>query len=165
MVCTPATFSSGPRSRSITSSDDMPRSDSGFRLSVRLPRLIELQPFDTPTVEPTLATAGSASITSTTARCRSSIAWNETSGEASVEPIRMPVSCSGRKPFGSTVYSRTVSTMVASVTSSMNTRCSSAQPSVTGVESLHGGEAAFQRAIEPRGESCRAAARARSPRM
>ena len=43
---------------------------------------------------------GSASSTSTTARWRSSIAWNETSGEASVEPIRMPVSCSGRKPFG-----------------------------------------------------------------
>ena len=81
----------------------MPRSDSGFRLTVRLPRLIELQPFDTPTVEPTLATAGSASTTSTTARWRSSIAWNETSGDASVEPIRMPVSCNGRKPFGTTV--------------------------------------------------------------
>ena len=107
------------------------RSDGGFRLTVRLPRLIELQPFDTPTVEPTLATAGSASTTSTTARWRSSIAWNDTSGEASVEPISSPVSCKGRKPFGSTVYSRTVSTMVASVTSSMNTRCSSAQPSVT----------------------------------
>ena len=51
MVCTPATFANGPRSRAITASDDMPRSDSGFRLTVRLPRLIELQPFDTPTVE------------------------------------------------------------------------------------------------------------------
>ena len=68
VVCTPATCSSGPRSRAITSSDDRPRSASGFRLTVRLPRLIELQPFDTPTVEPTLATAGSLSITSTTAR-------------------------------------------------------------------------------------------------
>ncbi len=81
----------------------MPRSDSGFRLSVRLPRLIELQPFETPTVEATEATAGSASTTSTTARCRSSIAAKEMSGEASVEPIRMPVSCSGRNPFGTTV--------------------------------------------------------------
>ena len=52
--------------------------------------MIELQPFDTPTVEPTLATAGSASTTSTTARWRSSMAWNDTSGEASVEPISMP---------------------------------------------------------------------------
>jgi hypothetical protein len=109
----------------------MPRSDNGFRLNVRLPRLIELQPFDTPTCEPTLATAGSRNTTSTTARWRSAIAWNDTSGEAWVEPIRTPVSCSGRKPFGTTVYSRTVSTMVASVTSSMNTRCCSAQPSVT----------------------------------
>ena len=130
MVCTPATFSNGPRRRLITASDEMPRSDSGFRLTKRVPRLIELQPLDTPTVEATVATAGSRSTTSTTSRCRSSIAWNDTSGEASVEPTRMPVSCSGRNPFGSTVYSRTVSTTVASVTSSMNTRCPSAQPRV-----------------------------------
>jgi hypothetical protein len=103
VVCTPSTFSSGARRRAITSSDDMCRSDNGFRLTVRLPRLIALQPFDTPTVDPTLATAGSRRITSTAARWRSSIAWNDTSGDARVEPIRMPVSCSGRNPFGSTV--------------------------------------------------------------
>ena len=51
----------------------------------------------------TVATAGSASSTSTTARWRSSIGVNEMSGEACVEPIRMPVSCYGRKPFGTTV--------------------------------------------------------------
>ena len=49
---------------------------------------------------------------------------------ACVEPTRMPVSCIGRKPFGTDMYSRTVSTTVSTVTSSMNTRCRSAQPSV-----------------------------------
>ena len=97
---------------------------------VSRPRFIVLQPLDTPMVELTVATAGSASTTSTTSRCSCSIVWNDTSGEASVEPISMPVSWIGMKPFGTTLYSRTVSTMVNSITSSMKPRCSSAQSSV-----------------------------------
>ena len=58
----------------------------------------------TPTKPATPATSGSLRITSVTARCRSSKAWNDTSCAASVTPTIRPVSCCGRNPFGITTY-------------------------------------------------------------
>ena len=73
-------------------------------------------------VEPTAATAGSASSTSTTARWRSAMAAKEISGPAMVTPSIRPVSWVGKKPFGTTVYSQMVRPMVAKVTNSMSQR-------------------------------------------
>jgi hypothetical protein len=41
---------------------------------------------------------------------------------ASDVPIRRPVSCSGRNPFGTTTYSQTVAAMVAAVRSRVKAR-------------------------------------------
>ncbi len=83
------------------------------------PRLSEANPLLTPTVEPTASTAGSASSTSTTRFCRASMAEKETEGSASVLPSSCPVSWVGRKPLGTSRYSRMVPTKQPSVTSSI----------------------------------------------
>ena len=94
---------SGARSRAITASDEIPRWASGLSWIVSWPRLREENPLETPTVEPTLAIAGSCNSTSTTCFCRADIALKEMSGEARVEPWISPVSSIGRKPLGTTV--------------------------------------------------------------
>ena len=70
-------------------------------------------------VDATEATAGSASSTFAIACWLSSIASNEIEGDACVMPWMMPVSCVGKKPLGMVMYSSTVSTSVATATSSV----------------------------------------------
>ncbi len=75
-VCTPPTLASSGRSRAITASDDTPpRSRNGFRPTSIEPRFsCGMKPAVPLTTELTVATAGSRSITATTARWRSTIA-------------------------------------------------------------------------------------------
>ena len=56
----------------------------------------------TPMNDDRLATAGSSRITSASACCRSAIAANETICGASEMPRITPVSCTGKKPLGTT---------------------------------------------------------------
>jgi len=56
----------------------------------------------TPIKEETLSTAGSCRIAWARARWRSAIAAKETDCGASEIPWMTPVSCSGKKPFGTT---------------------------------------------------------------
>ena len=88
------------RRRASTSSLLIPRSLSGFSDTVSWPRLMLDQPEVMPMVLPTLSTAGSASSTSTTRRCRSAMAAKLTSGLPTVLPDSSPVSWIGRKPLG-----------------------------------------------------------------
>ena len=47
----PPTLVNGARKRSITASEETPRTASGFRFTVSQPRFMELQPFATPTFD------------------------------------------------------------------------------------------------------------------
>ena len=53
-----------------------------------------------PSVDPIPATAGSAITMSASCCCSFSMAWNEISAEARVEPITKPQSSAGKYPFG-----------------------------------------------------------------
>ena len=64
-------------------------------------------------------TSGSSRMTFAAACCRSAMAANEIDCGASVMAWMAPVSCTGKKPFGTTRYSATVSPSVASATSSV----------------------------------------------
>ncbi len=67
----------------------------------------------TPMNDERLATAGSCS-TIAARRCwRSAIAANDTDSGASDTPRMTPVSCTGKKPFGTTTYRRNVAARVA----------------------------------------------------
>ncbi len=114
----------------MMASESRPRSASGLSWTVNWPRFNEAKPLVTPTVEPTVSTAGSASSTSTTRSCRADMAAKETLGSARVLPWISPVSSIGRKPFGAARHSITVPTAAPSVTTSISPRQRSAQPSV-----------------------------------
>src|SRR5262249_39405098 len=78
-----------------------------LRMRLRLIRMrplfnVVLEP-STPMNEDRLSTAGSSSIARASARCRSAIAENEMDCGASDTPWMTPVSCSGKKPFGTTM--------------------------------------------------------------
>ena len=93
-----------------------PRRASGFRLMRIRPLLsVTLVP-STPMNEDRLSTAGSCRITAASACCRAAIAGNEIVCDASEIPWMVPVSCTGKKPFGTTTYSITVSASVATAT-------------------------------------------------
>ena len=73
----------------------------------------------TPMNEERLSTAGSFRITAASACCRAAIAGNEIVCAASEMPWMVPVSCTGKKPFGTTTYSITVQPEVATATASV----------------------------------------------
>ena len=89
---------------------------------VSCPRLSDANPVLTPMVEPIPDTAGSDSSTSSTVASRARMASNEISGSATVTPWIRPVSCVGRKLFGTAIHRNTVATMVDSVTTSISQR-------------------------------------------
>ena len=87
------------RRRAITASIDSLRSDSGFRPTNMLPELRCPPPVNATT----LTTAGSA-VTMSAKRCSlTRIAWNEIAWSATTAPPISPVSCCGKKPFGTIV--------------------------------------------------------------
>ena len=120
----PSTCASFPCRRRITSVADAARVARGFRLiSIRPLLSVALAP-STPMNDVRLATAGSSSTTLASACCRSAIAANEIVCGASEMPWIAPVSWIGKKPFGITMYSTTVSTSVRIATTSV-ARCRS----------------------------------------
>lgn len=74
----------------------------------------------TPINEEMEATAGSLSKCSASACWRSAMAAKEMDWSASVVAAIVPVSCSGKKPLGTTKYSSTVTTSVAMNTSQVS---------------------------------------------
>ena len=83
----------------------------------------------TPMNDDRLSTAGSFSTTSASFCWRSAIAENEIDCDASEIPWITPVSCTGKKPLGTTTYNTPVSTSVPMATSSVlfwrsSTHCS-----------------------------------------
>ena len=80
-----------------------------------------------PMNDATLATSGSASTTSATRRCTSIMRGNEISAGACVTPSTRPVSCCGKKPFGTTTARPAVSATVAIVATSVARWCASTQ--------------------------------------
>ena len=71
----------------------------------------------TPMNELTLTTSGSFRIAAASSRWCWAIASYDVVCAATEMPWITPVSCTGKKPFGTTIYSQTVT---ASVTSAMN---------------------------------------------
>ena len=76
------------------------RSSRGFKVIFRCPALGVGLSALTPTTETTPSTSASLRTTSTTLLCSRSISAKETSGPASMTAVMRPVSCDGRKPFG-----------------------------------------------------------------
>ncbi|MNL27816.1 hypothetical protein D3C87_1494330 [compost metagenome] len=79
------------------------RSALGLRLISMRPALSVVFVPSTPMNDETLATAGSCMITFCTASCLRPIAANEVVCEASVMAWITPVSCTGKKPFGTSI--------------------------------------------------------------
>jgi hypothetical protein len=98
---TPPSFCTEACSRSVTTAIES-RSSFGFRLMIMRPALIVVLVPSTPMNDDTLSTAGSSRITFCTASCLRPIDWNELVCAASVIAWIMPVSCTGKKPFGTT---------------------------------------------------------------
>ena len=73
----------------------------------------------TPMNELRLSTAGSFRISRASACWRSDIAANEIDCSASEIPWITPVSWTGKKPFGTAMYSATVSASVSTATASV----------------------------------------------
>jgi len=103
-------------SRRMTSVALTPRWASGFRLMRIRPLLTVTLVPSTPMNDDRLSTAGSFRITAARACCRAAIAGNEIVCDASEMPWIVPVSCTGKNPFGTTTYSITVSPRVATAT-------------------------------------------------
>ena len=76
------------------------RSFSGLSETNIVPELREPPPVTAVTV----STAGSARTISTSRLIFCCIAWNELDWSARIQPIRRPVSCCGKKPFGISMY-------------------------------------------------------------
>jgi len=93
-----------------------PRRASGFRLMRIRPLLTVTFVPSTPMNEDRLSTAGSFRISEASACCSAAIAGNEIVCGASEMPWMVPVSCTGKNPFGTTTYSITVSPRVAAAT-------------------------------------------------
>ena len=100
----------------MTSTALTPRRASGFRVMRIRPLLMVTLVPSTPMNEDRLSTAGSFRITAARACCRAAIAGKEIVCAASEMPWMVPVSCTGKNPFGTTTYSRTVSPRVATAT-------------------------------------------------
>ena len=84
----------------------------------------------TPMNEERLSIAGSFRITRASACWRSAMAENETVCGASDTPRITPVSWTGKKPLGITMYKRTVAASVATATASVAGWCRMTQVSV-----------------------------------
>ena len=72
--------------------------------------------------EATESTSGSWTSTSASARCRSIMRANDTSGAASETPRMSPVSSMGKKPLGTIIPSQAVSAIVPTVVTSVAKR-------------------------------------------
>jgi len=108
-VCAPAIRRSGARSRATTRAAETWRWLSGFSVTNRKAELVERPP-----VKPeTESTAGSCWITASAAAIRAFIAAKEVDWSACMVPIKRPVSCSGKNPFGTTANSRMFNRMVS----------------------------------------------------
>ena len=129
-VGAPGMEASGPRRRAITSSDVRVRVSGEVRVMKRRPVLMAFPPPPPPPpVKPsTAATFSSLAIVLTTSASLSDIDWKEMSWDAWMPPARRPVSCCGKKPFGTTMKSFTLSATVPSVTSSIRNGWRSTQP-------------------------------------
>ena len=94
--------------------DDFGRGDlalvSGLRLIWMRPELSVVLVPSMPMNEETLSTAGSLRTTSTSCCWRSAMLVKLTVCGASLMPRMTPVSCTGKKPLGTTMKSRTVAT-------------------------------------------------------
>ena len=97
---TPGSFAIRARSRVTTSPADTPRSFSGFSTTNIVPELREPPPVTAVSV----STAGSERTISTRRVIFCCIAWNELDWSPRIQPIRRPVSCCGKKPFGISMY-------------------------------------------------------------
>jgi hypothetical protein len=106
------------------------RSSRGLRLICKRPLLGVMFTPSTPMKDDRLATSSSFRISRARARWRSARARNDTDSGASEMPRITPVSCTGKKPLGATMYRRIVSTSVATVTSSVAVWCRRTQASV-----------------------------------
>ena len=99
----PSTRASSGCRRVMTSVALTRRSSSGFRLIWMRPLFAVVLTPSTPMNDDRLCTAGSFRITLASACCRSAIAENDTVCGASDTPRITPVSCTGKKPFGTTM--------------------------------------------------------------
>ncbi len=77
----------------------------------------------TPMNDDRLSTSLSFRIAAASACWRSAMAANEMLSGASEMPVMTPVSCTGKKPLGTMMYSQMVATSVAMVTSSVAVWC------------------------------------------
>ena len=99
-VLAPATSDSGTRSCWITWSADSLRSVRSFSVTNMKPELVCVPP-----VKPaTLFTFGLLCTMRIISENFSFIAWNDVDWSARMPPIISPVSCCGKKPFGTTMY-------------------------------------------------------------
>ena len=103
----------------MTSVAESLRWSSGFRLIWMRPLLSVVLVPSAPMNEEMLSTAGSVSRTFASSCCFSVMASKEVEAEACEMPWMMPVSWVGKKPLGMVMYRTTVSTRVASATSSV----------------------------------------------
>jgi len=92
------------------------RSSRGLRLIWMRPLFGVMLVPSMPMKDERLATSGSFRMTRTSACCRSDMAANEMVSGASETPRMTPVSCTGKKPLGTTTYRTMVRTRVAMVT-------------------------------------------------
>ena len=116
--------------RATTTEMSSRRSPRGLSVITRRPTLVVGLTEPAPITDTTPVTSGSALIASAASLCRFCISANDTSAPASVTAVIDAVSCSGRKPFGATIYIATVATIVANVTTSVARWCRSTHSNV-----------------------------------
>ncbi len=124
---TPATCCTRSRRRCMLASWS-PRPGT-MLMSIRPVCSMVLLAASTPITVLRLCTSGSARMARAAACCSSAIRSNDTSCAASMRACSWPVSCVGNRPFGITMYSSTVSTMVSTATTNVrpwwrSTHCS-----------------------------------------
>ena len=137
----PGTSRVASASRCATSAAPARRCASGTSVICSRPALSVVFAPSTPMNEATLCTAGSCRMRAASARWCSAIAANDVDCAASVMPWSWPVSCSGKKPLGTSRYSAAVS---ASVSAKTTKRCDAVvehpieQPAVGGDRAVEG---------------------------
>src|SRR5213082_1908610 len=99
--------------RATTTAISSRRSPRGFSVITRRPTLVVGLTEPAPITDTTPVTSGSFLMASAASVCRLCISAKDTSGPASVTAVIEAVSCSGRKPFGATMYMATIAATVA----------------------------------------------------
>jgi hypothetical protein len=115
----PGTSAASSMSRWAISAAVAVRSSCGTSAIESLPRCAAGLDASAPTAETTCATSGSAAMRSATRRCRSESASNEASPPTSVKPSSIPVSWTGKNPFGASIASATVHASVRTAIASV----------------------------------------------